>query len=210
MLPEGARIRHGMGSTTLHNSRVTRNKRSVWAVNTEPNKHAHFATFPTKLIEPMILAGCPEKMCSKCGAAWIREIETTGGTIGKGWTDHQNDLTMGMSQAPDGLDSSLDENGNPYQRIDKGFRPDCDCNADTIPGVIYDPFMGSGTTALVARQHGRDYIGSELNPEYVAIAQERLRLPFEPHVVTKADKPIPRPTVQVGDITLEQQVMFDE
>ena len=36
-----------------------RNKRSVWTVNTQPYKEAHFATFPTKLIEPMILAGCP-------------------------------------------------------------------------------------------------------------------------------------------------------
>lgn len=36
-----------------------RNKRSVWTVATEPYPEAHFATFPTKLIEPMILAGCP-------------------------------------------------------------------------------------------------------------------------------------------------------
>ncbi len=34
-----------------------RNKRSVWTVTTEPLKEAHFATFPTKLIEPCILAG---------------------------------------------------------------------------------------------------------------------------------------------------------
>ena len=37
-----------------------RNKRSVWTVNTKPYKGAHFATFPEKLIEPCILAGCPE------------------------------------------------------------------------------------------------------------------------------------------------------
>jgi DNA modification methylase len=37
-----------------------RNKRSVWTVNTKPFKHAHFATFPPKLIEPCILAGCPK------------------------------------------------------------------------------------------------------------------------------------------------------
>ena len=37
----------------------TRNKRSVWTVTTKPFKGAHFATFPTKLIEPCILAGCP-------------------------------------------------------------------------------------------------------------------------------------------------------
>jgi DNA modification methylase len=37
-----------------------RNKRSVWTVTTQPCKEAHFATFPTKLIEPCIMAGCPE------------------------------------------------------------------------------------------------------------------------------------------------------
>ena len=36
-----------------------RNKRSVWTVNTMPYKGAHFATYPPKLIEPCILAGCP-------------------------------------------------------------------------------------------------------------------------------------------------------
>ncbi len=37
-----------------------RNRRSVWTVTTQPFKEAHFATFPPKLIEPMVLAGCPE------------------------------------------------------------------------------------------------------------------------------------------------------
>jgi DNA modification methylase len=36
-----------------------RNKRSVWTVATQPYSEAHFATFPPKLIEPCILAGCP-------------------------------------------------------------------------------------------------------------------------------------------------------
>lgn len=36
-----------------------RNKRSVWSIASEPFQEAHFATFPTRLIEPCILAGCP-------------------------------------------------------------------------------------------------------------------------------------------------------
>lgn len=36
-----------------------RNRRSVWTVGSEPFSGAHFATFPTRLIEPCILAGCP-------------------------------------------------------------------------------------------------------------------------------------------------------
>lgn len=79
-----------------------RNRRSVWTVNTMPYKEAHFATFPEKLIEPMILAGCP-----------------------------------------------------------KG-------------GTVLDPFSGAATTGLVAKKFGRDYIGIELNPEYVAMSERRL------------------------------------
>lgn len=41
-------------------------------------------------------------------------------------------------------------------------------------GIVLDPFMGSGTTAIVARRLGRRFIGSELNPEYAALANDRL------------------------------------
>ena len=41
-------------------------------------------------------------------------------------------------------------------------------------GVVLDPFSGSGTTALVARKLGRNYLGIELNPEYIKIAEKRL------------------------------------
>lgn len=44
--------------------------------------------------------------------------------------------------------------------------------------VIVDPFMGSGTTAAAARNLGRHYIGGDLSPEYVAIAQRRLAQPY--------------------------------
>lgn len=41
-------------------------------------------------------------------------------------------------------------------------------------GLVLDPFMGSGTTAKVALQHGRQYMGCELNPDYDALQRERL------------------------------------
>lgn len=41
-------------------------------------------------------------------------------------------------------------------------------------GVVLDPFMGAGTTALVAATHGRQFVGCELNPEYKAIADKRV------------------------------------
>jgi len=78
------------------------NKKSVWTVTTKPFTDAHFATFPEKLIQPCILAGCPEG------------------------------------------------------------------------GVVLDPFMGAGTTALVARKLNRNYIGFELNPAYIKIAEKRI------------------------------------
>lgn len=79
-----------------------RNKRSVWEVATSRSKEAHFATFPVKLIQPCILAGCPE-----------------GGTV-------------------------------------------------------LDPFFGTGTTGVAAKSLGRNFVGIELNPEYVAMATRRL------------------------------------
>lgn len=78
-----------------------RNKRDVWSITTQAIKEAHFATFPEKLIEPCILAGCPTE------------------------------------------------------------------------GIVLDPFFGSGTTGRVANKLNRHYIGIELNPEYIGIAQKR-------------------------------------
>ncbi len=57
----------------------------------------------------------------------------------------------------------------------------CDCSnsdgahVDFVNGIVLDPFIGSGTTAIVAKQLGRDYIGIELNPEYVEIANNRIK-----------------------------------
>lgn len=45
-------------------------------------------------------------------------------------------------------------------------------------GAVLDPFMGSGTTAIVAKSLDRDYIGIELNPDYIAIAERRLQEKF--------------------------------
>lgn len=79
-----------------------KNKRSVWTVNTQPFKGAHFAVFPEKLITPCILAGCPEN------------------------------------------------------------------------GTVLDPFNGSGTTGVVALRNLRNYIGIELNPEYIELSHKRI------------------------------------
>jgi len=51
----------------------------------------------------------------------------------------------------------------------------CDCATDrTEAGIVLDPFAGAGTTCLVAKDHGRRFVGIELNTEYVAMAQKRV------------------------------------
>jgi DNA modification methylase len=57
---------------------------------------------------------------------------------------------------------------------------DCCCGVGFEPGIVLDPFMGSGTTAVVAKKLSRRYIGIELNPEYIKIAEARLQSIPEP------------------------------
>jgi DNA modification methylase len=150
------------------------NKRTVWTVNSEPSPFPHFAMFPQKLIEPMILAGCPAQICSACGAGYERVVHRSGGTIGHSWVSHDYDLERGKHDSLPGLDNRRDKTGEPYSRRDLGFRPTCSCAAPVSAGIVLDMFMGSGTTALVAQRLGRHFIGSDLNPDYVKLARERI------------------------------------
>jgi DNA modification methylase len=43
-----------------------------------------------------------------------------------------------------------------------------------VGDTVLDPFTGSGTTAVIALQHGRKFIGVELNPEYIKLAEKRI------------------------------------
>jgi DNA modification methylase len=58
------------------------------------------------------------------------------------------------------------------------FPPDliktCIAAGSPHDGIVLDPFMGAGTTGLVAKQLGRHYIGIELNSDYIKLAQERI------------------------------------
>ena len=59
--------------------------------------------------------------------------------------------------------------------IDNGLVKQCQCDTnETKTGIVFDPFMGSGTTAQVALELGRQYLGCELNPNYEALQQERI------------------------------------
>jgi DNA modification methylase len=52
--------------------------------------------------------------------------------------------------------------------------PTCNCKSSDEPGLVLDPFMGSGTTALAAEKLGRDWLGIELNREFAVAARGRI------------------------------------
>jgi DNA modification methylase len=53
--------------------------------------------------------------------------------------------------------------------------PTCGCEAEREPGLVLDPFIGSGTTAVAAEDLSREWLGIELNPTFAALANERIR-----------------------------------
>jgi DNA modification methylase len=61
------------------------------------------------------------------------------------------------------------------QRERTGWSQACDCETDEIePGIVLDPFAGAGTACLAAKELGRRFVGVDLNPDYVAMAQKRV------------------------------------
>jgi len=56
-----------------------------------------------------------------------------------------------------------------------GWQKMCECDTDeTRPGTCLDPFLGSGTTAMTAISLNRDFIGADINPDYVALTNARI------------------------------------
>ena len=142
------------------------NARSVWSIATEPTPFAHFATFPQALVERCIKAGTSEHgACSACGTPWTRTTERTLENPG----NRSNNGKIERSSEMPAYDARREV------RVETtGWSASCDCNAAVVPCVCLDPFMGSGTTALVARRLGRHAVGVELNEEYLGIAWKRL------------------------------------
>ncbi len=66
--------------------------------------------------------------------------------------------------------------GTPWlQQSGRATAPSCTCTNRTYqPGLVLDPFMGAGTTAVAAARLGRDWLGVELNAEYRALALDRI------------------------------------
>ncbi|MEW6016447.1 MAG: site-specific DNA-methyltransferase [Pseudomonadota bacterium] len=153
-----------------------RNARSVWTIATQPRPENFYAAFPDELARRCILAGSPQKCCPICGAPWERMVER------KSVYDHTTTAPGKSKDGPyagqtgDGAGTHDIRHGVYSARQDRGFRPTCSCHGNDGSGkaVVLDPFLGRGTTLIVAARYGRDGIGIELNPEYAAMAQRNL------------------------------------
>lgn len=109
--------------------------------------------------------------CTHCGKPWCRVIELQYGEVDsfKGST-----FTNGKTGVTSGDRVGKGERISGQETL--GWRPTCQCPAhEPRPGVVLDPFAGSGRTLIAARRLGLDAIGCELNPEYVEMAKRLIR-----------------------------------
>jgi site-specific DNA-methyltransferase (adenine-specific) len=176
---DGGHLRNDFGTDAMQRvwgASGRRNRRSVWTVTTKPYSGAHFAVMPPDLVEPCIKAGCPEQCCPVCGAGYERitakqkRFESGSGRSG-------NAIEGKQDLAASDTNSTPDIRMGPVVSVQTlGWAPACDCAASgTMPGTVLDPFAGSGTTLAVAAELGRNGIGCELNPEYIALAERRIK-----------------------------------
>lgn len=148
-----------------------RNRRTVWELATESYSGAHYATFPTKLVEPMVLASTSARgCCPECGRQWVRMANKTlvaRPDAAKKFVIDARDFAadkndQGSNRAKDGHKSGY------YYKVETlGWRPSCSCGCEPIPGIVLDPFCGSGTTGEVCRNLNRRFIGIDLSAEYL-------------------------------------------
>ena len=149
------------------------NMRSVWRINLQPGSSGqHIAGYPEKIPYYCIKAGSSEKgCCANCGKPYKRILQKDG----KYKVSDGRDLNKYNSIYNDSESSGM-VSGYFNCYIHKSWQKSCDCETDEIiPSMILDPFMGSGTTAKVALQLERDFIGFELNEDYLKFAQERIK-----------------------------------
>lgn len=147
-----------------------RNIRSVWTIPTQSFPEAHFATFPERLVEPCIKAGTSEKgCCPECGKPWVRAISVSHEKIGNSsFGSHRTDARRDQTR------KDVPQHRTKKSTETTGWREGCECGAPPQACTVLDPFMGPGTTGLVALKLGRRFVGIELNPEYAEMARRRI------------------------------------
>lgn len=155
----------------------------AWLIPHAAYRGSHYATWPEQLLVIPIKSMCPQRVCTVCGKPSGRIVEPTEGyTEARGGS---GDFSRHGRAAAD-LEEGRGAKGN-----DSGFAAEyrtvgwTDCGHDSWrPGMVLDPFAGSGTTLQVATGHGRDAIGFDIDEANAELALERvgpLMLNVEPH-----------------------------
>lgn len=179
------------------------NLRNFWLLGPEPFSGGHFASYPTELVRRCILAGTSERgACAACGAPWARGVERTQRDGFRRETPTENlrgsNRGAALGVRPGEVNGQYDPHGDSlarYERTTAGWQPTCVCGTtETRSQIVLDPFLGSGTTLLVAKHLGRDGVGIELNPEYAEMARRRIETDVpkwaRPAKVKRQPKPV--------------------
>lgn len=154
-----------------------RNLRNVWIVPKEPQKENHFASWPQKLVEPMIVLGSSEKgVCPICLYPWQRVTHKE--EIPDRVIEAFHAARVASAADTGRTDGYTARKPNFRRRIlGEGWMPTClHVDQTPIPSTVLDPFSGSGRTGQVAMRLGRDYIGIDASEESCAIARRLLGL----------------------------------
>jgi len=157
-----------------------KNPGDLWTIPTQPCprefRGIHFATFPGKLVEPMILSSCPTQICKKCGKARERIVK-----LGERIPVRKDAHFIKRGTTPDdgkhlggAVSAGRMPPGYAYKRETIGFTK-CNCeNPEYEPGIVLDPFGGAGTVGVVAKRLGRRYILIDIKPKYCEMARKRI------------------------------------
>lgn len=141
-----------------------------WQISTQPYKGAHYATWPEQLLRIPILSMCPQKVCTGCGKPSRRVVAASRRGDADDSTRSKNHAAANPNN---GFSAPVPEVGWEYDRETVGWT-DCECDAPHRPGVVLDPFAGTGTTLAAAVAHGRTAIGIDLDERNVDLASQRV------------------------------------
>ncbi len=154
-------------SDSLTGLTLGRNRRSVWSIPTVSYPGAHYAVFPPKLVEPMILASTSEKgVCAECGRQSVRITE--GRRL-----EHHTTTANGKTMDGPYAGQAAIRSGVYIDTETVGWEVRCDHQAPLVPATVLDPFAGSGTTGMVANRLSRAAILIDINAEYLKQQMER-------------------------------------
>lgn len=153
------------------------NLRDVWTIASEPLKEKHYAAYPTALVEKCLRAGTSAKgYCPECGAPWVRVVdEECYFASGSGKSGNPAVGKNGAKLQGGGATGDI-RNGPMLSTKTIGWRPSCHhADFEPRPGLVLDPFGGSGRTAITAQRLGLDSVSVELNPEYATMMARLIR-----------------------------------